>query len=91
MHGHLAGSILLELGILQVDVVLDRLAGERNLLVYSFAVLRHESPVTDGKRNKQDNDEEDIGLEAGAPRNKALHNEGNNQVECGEVDIRESS
>ena len=87
LHRDLGRRVLLELRVLEVDVVLDRFAGERHLFIEPLAVLGHESPIANSEGDKEDDDEEDIGLEASAPRNEALNNERRNQVYCGEVKI----
>ena len=66
LHGDLllAKVLCLELGVLDSDVFLDVAAGKLDLLVLAGAVHTHDGPVADGDGEAEEEDKEDISLEA---------------------------
>ena len=93
LHGELAprGDKLTERRVLQVDIVLDRLAGEGNLFVDTPAVSRGEHPVTNGERDKKDGDENKVGRPSGLEGDEPLNNPWHSQVEGSQVEVVEGS
>ena len=89
LHGDLGVLVLSQIGALQVDVVIERLAGEGNLLIKSLAVLRAEGPVADSEGHEQDNNEEPVESPSCLEGEEALDQEGDDQIDSGEVVVVE--
>ena len=66
LHGDLllAEVLCLELRVLDGDVLVKGAAGELDLEVLAVTVDGHDCPVGDGDGDTEENDEEDISLEA---------------------------
>ena len=93
LHGDLllAEVLCLELRVLDGDVLVKGAAGELDLEVLAGTVDGHDCPVGDGDGETEENDEEDISLEATIANygEGALDDVGNAKDEGGELRIGE--
>ncbi len=83
--------LCLELWVCDGDVLLDVAAGELDLLVLAGAVGAHDCPVGDSDGEAEEEDEEEVGLEAamGDDGEGALDEPGDAEDEGGELVVGE--
>lgn len=93
LHGNLVLALVqfLHFDVLNGNILLNVLAGEKNLLVLSTAIHAVQSPVRDSGGDTGDDQEEEVGLETTATdeRKEGLEEVGNDDHASCEVNIVE--